>query len=283
MISTALAGFLRVRRAQVRPDELGLPSAGSRRVPGLRREEVAAVAGINADYYARLEQGRERNPSVQVVEGLARALLLDDEARAHLHQIAGTVAPDATPGRPETVPPEVLTMLEHGVHGPALVLDSRLDVLASNVLARALYSPLGRLDNLALMTFLVPAAREFHQPWERAAHAAVVGLRRACVADAEHARLTELMATLTHRSREFAELVSSRRVQATALGGADRFRHPEVGELTLHRHTFDLHDHPGLQLVVHLAEPGSPGSEALALLGSLHATEERRSIHQGEL
>ncbi|MFD9895143.1 helix-turn-helix domain-containing protein [Amycolatopsis sp. NPDC059027] len=277
MTDSPLAGFLRARRAQVRPAELGLASSGARRVPGLRREEVAAAAGINVDYFARLEQGRERNPSVQVVEALARALLLDEEARIHLHRLAGTVAPGG-PARTKPLSPELVALLEHGVSGPALVLDSRMDVLASNVLARALYSSFGRLDNLALMVFLDPAAREFHQPWERAAHAAVANLRRACVAEAGHDRLVELVAILTRDSREFAGLWSSRQVRGTT-GGAERFRHPEVGVLSLYRHGFDVRDHPGLQLIVHHAEPGSSDAEALSLLGALHATQESSGHH----
>jgi transcriptional regulator with XRE-family HTH domain len=278
VISTPLAEFLRARRAQVRPAELGLLTSGTRRVPGLRREEVAAAAAINVDHYARLEQGRERNPSVQVVEALARALCLDDETRAHLHRIAGTVDPVGPRRRSGLLSPHLLTLLDHGMQGPALVLDSRMDVQASNVLARALYSPFGKLDNLALMVFLDPAAREFHQPWERAAHDSVANLRRGCVADAEHARLTELVAHLTRHSQEFADLWSSRHVQGTT-GGPERFRHPEVGAITLYRHVFDVRDQPGLQLVAQLAEPGSADAEALALLGSLHATRESSGTH----
>ncbi|GAA5063326.1 helix-turn-helix transcriptional regulator [Nocardia callitridis] len=250
------------------PAELGLSSSGTRRVPGLRREEIAQVAGINVDYFARLEQGRERHPSVQVVEALARALRLDGEARAHMHRLAGTVPTSDSSALREPVAPELTTMLEHGIRGPALVIDSRMDVQATNVLARALYSPFDRLDNLALMVFLDPAAREFHQPWERAAHEAVANLRRGCVLDTQHARLSELVAELTRHSPEFADLWSSRHVRGTT-GGVERFRHPGVGSLTLQRHSFDVRDHPGLQLVTYLADPGSSDAHALSLLESL--------------
>ena len=278
MSGNALGEFLRARRGRLSPAELGLPSSGTRRVAGLRREEVAVATGINVDYYARLEQGRERAPSPQVVDALARALQLDAEAREHLHQLAGSVPPKPPRALPEPIGPRLTQLLDTGVNGPALLLDPRLDVVAANVLARALYSPFRRLDNLALMVFLDPAARQFHQPWERSAHATVANLRRASASDPEHPRLTALIETLTCGSREFAELWTSQEVRGKTRD-AKRFQHPEVGPLTLDYQAFDVRERPELQLIVYLAEPGGPDAEALALLGTLYATQQHSPDH----
>jgi transcriptional regulator with XRE-family HTH domain len=236
-----LGEFLRARRAALRPEDIGMASYGARRVAGLRREEVAVLAGVNADYYTRLEQGRERNPSPQVLDALSRALrqLMD--------------------GYP---------------HTPAFVMNRTLDILAANALADALYAPFEPADNLARMTFLDPAGRSFYADWDRAAQAAVANLRQAAGFDPDDPHLADLVRTLTDRSPEFARLWNAHTIRGKTQD-AKHLLHPDVGPLALTYQAFDVRDAPGQQLVIYHAEPGSPSAQALDLLGSIHATRRR--------
>ncbi|MFE2164642.1 helix-turn-helix transcriptional regulator [Streptomyces sp. NPDC059447] len=266
-----LGDFLRARRAAVRPHDVGMASHGPRRVAGLRREEVAVLAGVNADYYTRLEQGRERRPSGQVVAALGRALLLDAETVAHLHRLAGTA-----PARPDTATRSrasaaLRTLLDSHRHVPAFIVDPVLDILAANALARALYSPFAPADNLARMVFLDPAGRRFHAPWDLTAKAVVGHLREAHGLRADQARLGELIDVLTRRSTDFAQLWNTHTVHGKTRA-AKHFHHPDVGPLHLTYHAFDVREAPGQQLIVYHAEPDSPSADALMLLGSVHAT-----------
>ena len=270
MSDNALGEFLRARRARLGPEELGLASYGRRRVPGLRREEVAVLAGVNGDYYARLEQGRERNPSPQVLGALSEALRLDAEARDHLFRLAGAAPDGRGPATDRRVSPELVTLLDGYAHTPALVLDATLDVLAANALARALFSPFRRLDNLALTAFLDPAARSFYRRWPEVAEATVASLRHGTGPDPDHPRLREVVDTLLAASAEFAALWRSHVVSVKSQGPKE-LDHPEVGVLSLTYQTFDVRAAPGQQLVVYQAPPDSPSAQALALLGSLHA------------
>ncbi|AEW99592.1 putative DNA-binding protein (plasmid) [Streptantibioticus cattleyicolor NRRL 8057 = DSM 46488] len=179
MADNDLGEFLRSRRSALRPDEIGMASHGTRRVPGLRREEVAVLAGVNADYYTRLEQGRERRPSSQVLDALSRALRLDDDARAHLYRLAGTVPDEPAAPVPDQVSATLRQLMDGYTHTPAFVLDRTLDILAANALADALYAPFHPADNLARMTFADPAGRTFYQEWHKAAQAVVANLRHA--------------------------------------------------------------------------------------------------------
>lgn len=271
MSDNDLGDFLRARRAAVRPGDVGMASHGVRRVAGLRREEVAVLAGVNADYYTRLEQGRERRPSAQVVDSLGRALLLDADAVAHLRRLAGT-AP-ARPSAPvaDQVDPALRMLIDSYPGTPAFVIGPALDILAANALAEALYSPFERADNLARMVFLDPAGRRFHTRWDRTAEAVVGHLRQAVGLDPGGPRLRDLVGVLIERSADFARLWSTHTVRGKTRAAKD-FLHPDVGVLNLVYHAFDVRDAPGLQLIVYHAEPGSAGAEALALLGSLHAT-----------
>ncbi|TDE37780.1 helix-turn-helix transcriptional regulator [Actinomadura sp. 6K520] len=267
-----LGEFLRARRAALRPEDVGMASYGTRRVAGLRREEVAVLAGVNADYYTRLEQGRERNPSGQVLDALSRALRLDTDARAHLHRLAGTT-PGDLPFTQATgqVAPALRQLMDGYPHTPAFVMNRTLDILASNALADALYSPFDPADNLARMIFLDPAGRHFHTDWDRAAQATVANLRQAVGFDPDDPRLTELVRDLTARSPDFTRLWNAHTVRGKTQD-AKHLLHPDVGPLTLTYQAFDVRDAPGQQLVIYHAEPGSTSAQALDLLGSIHAT-----------
>lgn len=276
MTSSDLGDFLRARRARLRPDDVGLASYGTRRVAGLRREEVAVLAGMNSDYYARLEQGRERSPSPQILDAISSALRMDDEAREHLYRLAGT-APDGERPQPrETVTPALRQLLDGYPNAAAFVLNPASDFLAANALAHALFSAFGTRDNMARMTFLDPAARTFFTQWGRAAEAVVAGLRHATGVDPQYRRLHDVVGSLTVASEEFAALWSSHTVHGKTRDGKEVV-HPDVGPLDLMYQTFDVRGAPGQQLVIYHAEAGSPSDQALALLGSLHATRNRES------
>lgn len=262
--------FLVARRASVRPADVGLPSYGYRRVPGLRREEVAALAGVNTYYYARLEQGRERHPSQQVLDALSRALALTGDAREHLYRLTGLL-PLSRARDVVMVEPGLRQLMDAWPATPAYVLNCTMDVLAENDLASALHSGFRSPDNLVRMAFLDPAGRDFYVDWVRAAHASVANLRVAAGYDPHAPRLCELLAELTARSPEFRGLWERHEVYAKSHEPKE-FHHPEVGRLTLSMHTFDVRGAAGQQLVVYRAEAGSASEQALSLLGAIAAT-----------
>ncbi|MFF0066558.1 helix-turn-helix transcriptional regulator [Streptomyces sp. NPDC005279] len=276
MTSNDLGDFLRAHRARLRPGDVGLASYGRRRVAGLRREEVAVLAGMNTDYYARLEQGREHSPSPQILDAISGALRMDREARDHLYRLAETL-PDGHRTQPrETVSPMLSQLLDGYTNTPAFVLNPALDLLAANGLADALFSPFGKAENLARMTFLDPAGRSFYAQWHRAAEAVVSSLRQATGCEPHYPRLHQLVSVLTESSEEFAMLWSSHTVYGKT-HAAKELIHPEVGTLSLTYQSFDVRGAPGQQVVIYHAEPGSPSSQALSLLGSLNATRRRES------
>ncbi|WP_329057437.1 helix-turn-helix transcriptional regulator [Amycolatopsis sp. NBC_01480] len=270
MSGNELGEFLRARRAQRSPEDAGLLYSGRRKVAGLRREEVAVLAGVNADYYTRLEQGRETRPSAQVLEALCRALDLDEDAREHLYRLAGT-APDRAPAPvAQTVSPELRQLMDGYPHTPAFVLSRTLDVLATNALADALFSPFETADNLARMTFLDPAGRQFYARWDWTAQATVANLRVAAGFDPHDPGLRHLVVELSEGSEQFRALWDTHQVRGKSRE-PKHLVHPDVGPLTLTYQAFDVRSAPGQQLVIYHAEPGTPSADALALLGSFHA------------
>ncbi|WP_017545069.1 helix-turn-helix domain-containing protein [Nocardiopsis prasina] len=266
-----LGEFLSARRSRLRPEDLGLVTYGRRRVPGLRREEVALLAGVSTDYYMRLEQGRERHPSAQVVEALARALELDGDAADHLRRLARAEGrPHGRARRDSRVSPHLARLLERWSDTPAFVLNNPLDILARNRLAEALHSDFALDDNLARMVFLDPAAHRFHREWRRTASATVAELHRAAGLNPDDPRLNEVVGELALKSAEFRSLWARHDVRGKT-GDAKPLHHSEAGDLDLRYDSFTVNGAPGQQLIVYQAERGSPSEGALALLGSLHA------------
>ncbi|WP_043627557.1 helix-turn-helix transcriptional regulator [Nonomuraea candida] len=267
-----LGQFLRARRELVGPEDLGLPAATRRRVAGLRREEVAQLAGVSIDYYVRMEQGRERHPSPQVVDALARALALEEDATAHLHRLARR--PSSRRRRPaarrEEVGPGLVRMMAAWPHTPAVVLGRRLTVLAANPLGRALFGGHEHSGDLVRLVFLDPDGRDFYPDWDLAARNTVAALRAAAGADPDDPGLIEAVGELSLKSETFRRLWARHDIRQKT-HETKRFRHPLVGELTLHYESLTVNGAPGQQLVVYHADPGSPSQDALSLLGSLTA------------
>jgi transcriptional regulator with XRE-family HTH domain len=272
---TPLGDFLRARREALKPQDVGLPQYGRRRVPGLRREEVALLAGVSSDYYIRLEQGRENSPSPQVLEAVAQALKLDAESADHLNRLCLTPSQRPHDRGEADVGPQLLQLMDGWEHTPAFVLGPALDILAGNSLATALHSGFDGFDNLARMVFVDPAGREFYQEWERAAHSCVAELRAAFGHDPESARIAEVVEELSADSEEFAGIWQLHDVKSKSQEGK-HLRHPDVGDLHIAFAAFTVNGAPHQQLVVYQAEPASPTAAAFETLRAL-ATEPKRA------
>jgi transcriptional regulator with XRE-family HTH domain len=271
--------FLTSRRGRITPEQVGLRSYGPRRVPGLRREEVAVLAGVSVPYYTRLERGDINGVSQSVLEALARALELDDAERAHLFDLARAVQP--TGARPrqrrakQRVRPEVQWTLDAITGAAAFVGNDRLDLLAANELGRALFSELyaapARPVNSARFVFLDTRAEAFYVDWERVADWCVATLRWASGRDPHDRELSDLVGELATHSEAFRSRWAAHDVRFHNIG-VKRFHHPVVGELTLSLTRLDLPADPGLTVFTYAAEPDSRSEEALKLLGSWAAT-----------
>jgi transcriptional regulator with XRE-family HTH domain len=265
-----LGEFLKTRRARVRPEDVGLQAYGRRRVPGLRREELAQLAGVSVDYYVRLEQGRSGHPSEGVLDAIARALGLDDAERAHLADLSRPVRRRRS-APVERVRPEVGRLID-ALHGlPAMVIGRRMDVLAWNRLAAALVVDWGALPrerrNTALHFFLDAGARELYGDWDEHARATVAWLRLAAGRHPDDAGLAELIGELSMKSDEFRRLWPRHDVREKT-HGRKRFQHPIVGPLTLNYESLPLPGDGDQTLVLYMADPGSKSETALRLLGS---------------
>lgn len=265
--TNALGSFLSARRALVTPQQAGIPGIGVRRVPGLRREEVAMLAGISVDYYLRLERGRDRHPSAQVLEAIGRVLQLDEEHFAHLLSLAA-VAPHKRPARrrKETVPSGALKLVD-SLMQPAFIEGRYFDILASNDLARALSPGLAVGGNQLRDFFVDPGARELYPEWKVMTECFIANLRQAVGADIEDPRFIELTGELSLASNEFRRLWARHEVRAQQ-GAPIRFNHPEVGDLVLNRERLAISGTEGLWMVIYHPDAGSSNAEKLALLAS---------------
>jgi transcriptional regulator with XRE-family HTH domain len=270
--------FLTTRRARITPDQAGLPATGSRRVPGLRRSEVATIAGLSVEYYARLERGQIAGASTGVLDALARALQLDDTERAHLFDLARAADGIPVSGRPRRRTPgkaasrlSLQWALDAIKDGVAFVRDPHQNLLATNTLGRAFDSSVlgdgGRTPNLARFQFLDPASRDFYPDWDLFAQMCVGIMRAEAGRDPHDRGLQDLVGELSTRSETFRELWADHNVR-THGSGTKRFNHPVVGELTLAYEELAITAEPGLVLLVYTAEPGSPSAERLQLLAS---------------
>ncbi|QYN33950.1 helix-turn-helix transcriptional regulator [Pseudonocardia sp. DSM 110487] len=273
--------FLASRRAKVTPEQVGLPAGGGkRRVPGLRREEVAVLAGVSTDWYSKLEKGHLGGVSTDVLDAVARALQLDEAERTHLFNLARAAratSPDRTPRRRgrSRVRPSVQRILDSMVTTPAFVRNGRLDLVAINALGRALFSPAFadpvRPANLARFNFLDPAARDFYPDWNNSANTTVALLRTEAGRDPHNKDLADLIGELATRSDAFRVRWAAHDVRLHR-SGVKHFHHPAVGTVELSFDALDLPTDPGLTLTAYTAEPGSPSEDALRLLASWAAT-----------
>jgi len=274
--------FLTSRRARLTPDQAGLPSFGStRRVPGLRREEVALLAGVSVDYYTRLERGNASGASETVLSAIARALQLDEPERTHLFDLVRSTQATAPPRRRRAQPSvraNVRQMLDAMTSVPAFVRNGRLDLLAANSLGRALYSQHfdspAQPANTARFIFLDPRATSFYVDWDHVARDVVAILRAEAGRDPYDRELSDLVGELSTRSELFRTLWATHNVQKHDTG-TKLMRHPVVGELKLTFESMELVADPGLTIFVYNAEPGSTSRQGLDLLASWAATREQ--------
>jgi transcriptional regulator with XRE-family HTH domain len=281
-----LGEFLASRRARITPDQVGLPvyDAGKRRVPGLRRGEVATLAGLSVDYYTQLERGKAAGVSESVLDAIARALQLDEAERSHLADLhrSVTTSPQRARSRPRrttTVRPMLRRLLD-ALTVPAMVGNARQDLVTANVLGYAFYAPLypdpERPDptvpvNFARFCFLDPAAHEFYPDWDFMADVMVNNLRTEAGRDPYDRDLSDLVGELSTRSEEFRVRWAKHNVRLHRTG-TKRFHHPVVGDLEVGYETLPLPADPGLALTVYSPEPATPSADALSLLASWTAT-----------
>jgi transcriptional regulator with XRE-family HTH domain len=269
--------FLTSRRAKITPGEVGLTGYGARQVPGLRREEVATLAGVSVDYYNRMERGNLAGVSEGVLEAVAGALRLDEAERAHLSDLA-RASKDQTAGRRRrparrTVRPSIAWMIDAMTGAAAFVVNSRQDILAANHLGRAFYAPVFESRapaNMARFTYLDPRAKDFFADWNRTAKECVAALRTQAGRDPFDRDLSDLVGELSTRCEEFAALWATHDMRLHRKA-EKHFNHPLAGDLTLRYERLAVAADPGLEIFVYMAEPGSRSEEAFNLLASCPA------------
>jgi len=276
--------FLATRRARLTPADVGLPPGNRRRVPGLRREEVAVLAGVSTDWYTRLEKGHITGVSEEVLDAVAATLRLDEAGHAYLFDLARAARPGkraARRRRPVEVPDRIQWMLDSMPGSAVIVANGRLDILATNQLGRALYSPLYASSrtaepgppNIARYQFLDPAARDFYPDWDAAANVTAALLRTEAGRNPRNKELRELIGELSTVSEEFRTRWATHDVRLHT-AGSKQFNHPDVGCIDLAYHTMDISAHRdrSLALTVYTAEPGSGSEDRIRLLASWAAT-----------
>lgn len=274
--------FLTTRREKVTPADVGLPAGVNRRVKGLRRSEVATLAGVSVEYYTKLERGAISGASPEILDALARALRLDSAERAHLFDLAHAASPVARPPRKRNAKcwsphPSLQWTLDAVTAGPAFVRNGRMDLLAANSLGRAFYKTVydmpGQSPNIARFTFLDERAHEFYPDWDAFAEITVSILRTEAGRDPHNKELHDLIGELSTRNDEFRRLWGAHNVRHHGTG-SKTFHHSIVGEITVAYEGMDLEAEPGLTLTIYAAEPGSPSAERMQLLASWAASEE---------
>ncbi|GAA1017511.1 transcriptional regulator [Acrocarpospora pleiomorpha] len=281
--------FLTSRRAKITPDQVGLSSGGRRRVPGLRREEVAVLADVSTEWYTRLEKGHITGVSDDVLNAVARALHLDAAERAHLFDLAHTAGTGPRTHRPtRTVRPGLQHMLDTMTNAPAIIRNGRLDILATNHLGHAMYWPVFQTQaprtgtNIARFQFLDPAGPDFFPDWNTSADITVALLRSEAGRDPYNKDLTDLIGELSTRSADFRVRWARHNVRLHHTG-TKSYHHPAIGDLTLDYESIDLQADRGLNLTVYIAAPDTPSHDALRLLASWAATlaqTDNRPHHQ---
>jgi transcriptional regulator with XRE-family HTH domain len=278
----ALGEFLRARRELLDPGKAGIPDFGRRRVPGLRREELALLAGVSSPYYTRLEQGRDRHPSPQILDAIGRALSLDGHAMAHLHRLAQAQS-SSQPQKPpaaEEVPSGLRLLLDSWTAQPAVIVGRYRDVLAANRLAQVLNPGFVPGRNLLRHVFLDPEGREYYLDWEEVAEGAVAGLRASAGAEPDDPRLTGLVGELSVKSEEFRQMWARHDVR-TRINGRKRYSNPFIGLIALGYETFTVNADPRQIMFIFRAEPGSSDESSLLLLAQIAADNQSGKTEDG--
>ena len=264
-----LGEYLKVRRERLRPQDVGLPGGSRRRVPGLRREEVALLAGISVEYYLRLEQGRDRHPSDQVLDSLARALQLDTDAETYLKKLSTPTKPvRRRAARPEQVSAGVQSLIDSWTTTPALVHGRYLSTLAANSMAVALSPFFAPGINTLRAAFLEPELREFYLDWDEMTAKVVAYLRSVIAPNVDDPQLAELIGELSLHSDRFRTLWAKQDVRQKT-SGTTRLNHPQLGPLTLNYEKLALPGAPSQMLITYHATPGTPSHDKLQLLAHL--------------